>query len=49
MKFLEISNDIEQALIQIFDSALKSGGMSILPYVDKVRIAIQVNHEEAKQ
>ena len=40
MKFLEITQEIEQSLVVIFDKALKSEGIGMLPHIDKVRNAI---------
>ena len=42
MKFLEITQEIEQSLVAIFDKALKAEGMSLLAHIDKVRNAIIV-------
>ena len=42
MKLLDITPEIEQALVQVFDAALKAGGMSLLSHIDKVRNAIEV-------
>jgi hypothetical protein len=48
MKFLNISSEIEQAMIQIFDAALKFAGISILYNIDLVRNAIQTKEENRK-
>ena len=42
MKFLEITPEIEQSLVTIFDKALRADGMSMLAHLDKVRNAIVV-------
>jgi|HubBroStandDraft_6_1064221.scaffolds.fasta_scaffold1854850_2 hypothetical protein len=42
MKFMEISAEVEQALVAVLDIALKSGGMSVLAHIDKVRNAIKM-------
>jgi hypothetical protein len=42
MKVLEITQELEQTLVQIFDMALKGSGMSALQHVDRVRMAIKV-------
>lgn len=42
MKFLEITQEIEQSLVAIFDKALKAEGMPLLAHIDKIRNAIVV-------
>jgi hypothetical protein len=46
MKLLEITQELEQAMVQIFDTALKAGGMALLVQIDKVRNAIKVTEED---
>ena len=46
MKFLEISQEIEQSLVHVFDAALKASGMSLLQHIDKIRNSIQFRPPE---
>jgi len=45
MKYLEINAEVESALIQVMDAALKSGGMNLLQHIDKIRNSIQFKPE----
>jgi hypothetical protein len=48
MKLLYITPEIEQAMVQIMDAALKSGGMSVINSIDKIRNAIQSKYDPPK-
>jgi hypothetical protein len=39
-KILEITEEVEKHLIAVFDAALKSGGMNLLPSIDRIRSLI---------
>lgn len=36
MKFLEITEDVEKALVSIFDGALKAGGLAVHHLINQV-------------
>jgi len=49
MKYIELTTEVDKALVQIVDAALKTGGFSLVPHVNLVLNAVKTKDEEIKE